>query len=167
MIDFNSYNLFKQYFILFSFGNHLDYIAIIPILCYTGEASEKEYYLYTNRIYRVFMGCRHVTTIMLTQYFRVLGSSHRAAARRHATTPQIIYTKLHAATPQKFGINDLRRGGMPLPDDCTLKQLVHSNIQNTHIHALHFMIVFKYSISICVERRLCYRLKNKRDSRKF
>ena len=44
--------------------------------------------------------------------------------QRHAATPQIIYTKLHAATPQKFGINDLRHGGMPLPDDCTLTQYI-------------------------------------------
>ena len=42
--------------------------------------------------------------------------------QRHAATLQIIYTKFLRRGGVQFGINDLRRGGVPLPDDWTLKR---------------------------------------------
>ena len=64
--------------------------------------------------------------------------------QRHAATPQIIYTKLHAAMPQKFGINDLRRGGMPLPNDCTLKR----SLQICHLCLFLFNIISRCMLNI-------------------
>ena len=43
--------------------------------------------------------------------------------QRHAATPQIIYTKFLRRGGVQFGINDLRRGGVPLPDDWTLTKI--------------------------------------------
>ena len=52
---------------------------------------------------------------------------HKGAVigQRHAATPQIIYTKFLRRGGVQFGITDLRRGGVPLPDDWTLKHHLH------------------------------------------